>query len=465
MIAKFVFVALTGLCLARGTPAPGRPSQQTPRAPVLSQAERDARIAYLRDHAASVATVDPADVDFSDLEPLGAAIGDRRIVMLGEPTHGEGPVFSAKIRLIEYLHERKGFDVLAFESGFYDMRRAASEIRAGKDLQPALASALFIDWSASIQMRPLWGYLAERREAGRPLELTGFDMQFTGDASVGHLLKDLDEFLSRIGLPPDAAAAASRVRAALSLVFKDPGFIAKGSEFQTTKPEDRAAALSAHQVLGEALAARPLSGEAMKLERDYWVQLLKSSASFLEMSWRVDPLALDPKIRDWAINLRDRQMADNLAWLARRAYPSRKIVVWSATGHIIRRRYSLSDAPEPIVPMGEWIDKVLGSEVYSIGFTAYEGWWGTVETPLPTELPPAERNSLEELLHAADFRYAFFDLGNPAPPGGSWLKEPLVCRALRYVPARAEWSTLLDGILFLRATSPSVRSGPYQLRD
>lgn len=34
----------------------------------------------------------PAQDDFADLAPLGAAIGDRRIVMLDGLTHGEGNI-------------------------------------------------------------------------------------------------------------------------------------------------------------------------------------------------------------------------------------------------------------------------------------------------------------------------------------------------------------------------------------
>ncbi|MGH9894114.1 MAG: erythromycin esterase family protein, partial [bacterium] len=67
----------------------------------------------------TVRSIDPADEDFKDLEPLIKAIGSARVVQLGEPSHGAGSSFAAKARLIKFLHRRMGFDVVAWESGLY----------------------------------------------------------------------------------------------------------------------------------------------------------------------------------------------------------------------------------------------------------------------------------------------------------------------------------------------------------
>src|SRR5580765_7760964 len=70
--------------------------------------DREARIAYLKKHAAPLRSIDPNDDDFSDLTPVGKAIGDARLVWLGEQTHGDGATIHAKIRLIKYLHQKLG---------------------------------------------------------------------------------------------------------------------------------------------------------------------------------------------------------------------------------------------------------------------------------------------------------------------------------------------------------------------
>src|SRR5688572_14029768 len=80
-----------------------------------ADSERHSRVAWLKEHAIGLKSIDPGDEDFSDLEPLRKAIGAARIVQLGEQSHGDGATFHAKARLIKFLHQKMGFDVLAME--------------------------------------------------------------------------------------------------------------------------------------------------------------------------------------------------------------------------------------------------------------------------------------------------------------------------------------------------------------
>src|SRR5262249_16345115 len=56
----------------------------------------EARVAWLKKHVAPLRSIDPADEDFADLEPIRQAIGDARVVQLSEQSHGDGATFHAR---------------------------------------------------------------------------------------------------------------------------------------------------------------------------------------------------------------------------------------------------------------------------------------------------------------------------------------------------------------------------------
>ena len=135
------------------------------------------RRTWLSEHAAPIRSTDFSDADFSDLAPIGRAIGNHRVVLLGEQGHGDGATFEAKARVVRYLHAKLGFDLLVFESGFYDCRRTWQDAGRGLSLADSAANCMFELWSNSRQVRPLLTYLDSVRTSPRPLELAGMDFQ------------------------------------------------------------------------------------------------------------------------------------------------------------------------------------------------------------------------------------------------------------------------------------------------
>ena len=143
----------------------------------------DFRVTWLKQHAVPIRSVDPNDEDFTDLEPLGKALGHAHIVQLGEATHGDGATFRAKTRLIKFLHEKHSFDVLAFESGLYDCRKVWELLRGGMEPYDAFQQGVYQLWSMSDQVRPLIEYAGREAKGEHPLEICGFDCKYSGKAS------------------------------------------------------------------------------------------------------------------------------------------------------------------------------------------------------------------------------------------------------------------------------------------
>ena len=102
-----------------------------------------ARIAWLSRNAIQINSIDPtiANDDFADLKPLKAAIGNSRIVVLGEQSHGDGATFLAKCRLVKFLHQRMGFDVLAWLGGRPYLDHLPAVMLSGSCLESDAAAA------------------------------------------------------------------------------------------------------------------------------------------------------------------------------------------------------------------------------------------------------------------------------------------------------------------------------------
>lgn len=86
-------------------------------------------VAWLKGNASPIRTVNPADEDWTDLEPIGRAIGDAHTVMLGEGSHGDGTTFVFKSGLIRFLHQQHGFNVIVWEAPFYEAYAVGGDAR------------------------------------------------------------------------------------------------------------------------------------------------------------------------------------------------------------------------------------------------------------------------------------------------------------------------------------------------
>ncbi|MGI9037473.1 MAG: amidohydrolase family protein [Gemmatimonadota bacterium] len=74
-----------------------------------TQAATDSVPRWLASNAIRLSTVE-AGSGFDDMQGLRDVVGDARIVLLGEPTHGNREVYQLKHRVFEFLVEEMGFD-------------------------------------------------------------------------------------------------------------------------------------------------------------------------------------------------------------------------------------------------------------------------------------------------------------------------------------------------------------------
>ena len=462
---------------------------------------------WIAGRAVAVRTINAADEDFRDLEPLVDAIGSAHVVQLGEPTHGAGGSFAAKVRLIKFLHQRMGFDVVAWESGLYDVSQTQKGMRAGEDAVAAAQAGIMPTWSASEEVRPLFEYAMASQSTGRPLDMAGFDMTMNAAYARDRLAEDLLSFVRALrdqtlreradGLAAQAIAAHRHLSARheVARLIELDSVRAVAGKAPAKSPRE---AMAAWEKSDEAkLLGRKEDIEALDGAADGLLAMIRSQRpAFLQVHARRHITFMERALENlrgndrklynderpdrpagaaastlfneqW--NRRDALNVRNLRWLVEEGYPGRKIIVWAHNVHLMNAYYGADVSSihiEPQVgglePSGVALARWLGNEVYTIAMTSYEGeeGWGSAKP-----IAPAPEGSLEWRLHQLGKPYVFLDLraldGNPSHP----MRKPLSMRIDRFRDdTLTDVTRAFDAIFYLDRMAPvtRVRSVPKQ---
>jgi erythromycin esterase len=363
----------------------------------------------------------------TDWSAVSDAIGDSRIVMLGEQDHGDYGAFAAKASLTRQLYEEHGFTVLAFEACFYSLARAWQQAGSVEEARRLIPAQVYQFWREAPGMVQFWEYMAEKSIDSRPLVIAGFDVRHSAPYSQQNLIGELESFLQEHLPNVMEAAWYPEFRELLSELLR--------LEYQhSVTSGERIAFLDGLWNLRDSFAA--LDGP----EASFWQQALSN----LEQAAR----------SAWSFEGRDQGMGNNVLWLARERFPGGKIIVWAHNWHVARSTaavvaadpdYARGFAKHPDTIMGEVVAREFGEETYSLAFVA----GGGVARPKAyagdnsvTERTPPEPCSLESGLLAAGHEVAFINLRQS--PAARFALGGLE-RARSHELA---WAELYDGILF-----------------
>lgn len=366
---------------------------------------------------------------FSNLSVLDIPLSGVQVVTLGEQTHFDGGTFDAKIQLIKYLHEVLGFDVLAFESGYYDCTKAG-EILASNSVSGTLKEAVFGVWDTKA-LADLEQYIIATQKTARPLRITGFDAQFSGKLSGKYFMSDLNAFISKIGGQKILQQKEwSGFEAAVKRQIKYSNFYKKPSIKDT---------MCIAQVCKQLEAL--LDSKAVGLDKNtyhHWKKILAN-------------LVFDTKHRYGNNNHRDSVMAVNLLSLINDHFPDEKVICWGATAHFIYNPEQITSSDyADFVPMGDYLHKALGARLFTIGFTSYDGRYGSMIT---RALKPPPLGSYEHILGKTSYQYAFTDLRSASKTENDGIIMQSRMLGNRFIPMVL--TKIVDGLFYIRTAYPA----------
>jgi erythromycin esterase len=388
---------------------------------------------------------------FDDLQFLKEAIGERRLVQLGESGHGVREFNLAKVRLIRFLHEEMGFDVIAFESGLFECWKA-DELAAGVPPVLTMRRCTFGVWHTE-EVLALFEYIRQTRATARPLRLAGFDVQMSSGLGTAFAADFLEAVVGSVdpAYGADARALESSfyaeyvraVTSATSSAIDDSIAAVDDREQFTARFDALRAFLEANE--GALVAAMP---------GDPLAPLVARQLAFSRMQ-RIAQLRAAGTLASGEI--RDRGMADNIDYLLDRMYPGQKVIAWAHNAHIMHDRdvvtpvVGTADYPES---MGMWIALRRRAELYTIGLFMYRGIAANNTRVLYPIRAPLE-NSLEALFYRPRKRWIFVDmLSRTSEAGTAWMFGPIPAKEWGTTDVRVVPRDQFDGVLFIDAVSP-----------
>ncbi len=331
---------------------------------------------------------------------LKKAIGNRRIVALGESTHGSGTYYHLKSELVKFLHQEMGFEVLAMESGLGDTYLAYANVDtlSGKQLRDF---SVFGNFRAK-EATGLFDYIKAQHSTLSPLNYVGYDTQASSDFFFYQLKKiladydkELSDSLSTRMFSYQRAYGYGANQDSVNYIKHRDIFVETSNTVRRYLEDNKEAIMAKHQ----------LNSIAYKI----MVRSLTMFAASYNLSYtdRWNGMAL-----------RDSLMAENLKWLLTEVYANKKVIIWAHNGHVEK-----GERENPYMKsMGHFLKEQHLDNYYTIGLFAYSGVAYQYWTKKTIPIDQIDNTFIEHRLITTGKHTPFLDVSHARKTqGNSWI--------------------------------------------
>ena len=343
----------------------------------------------------------------SDYDALMDRIGNARIVLIGEASHGTHDFYYERAEITKRLIAEKGFTAVAVEADWPDAYRVNRFVRGVSDDQSgekALANFRRFPtwmWRNTDVLRFLQWLQQYNGSLSSSAPKTGFyglDLysMFSSIDAVIHYLDSVD---------PEAAQRARQRYGCFDHFGEDSqqyGYAASLYLSESCEDEAVSQLLDLQQRIADYAERDGRVPEDEHFYAEQNARLVANAEEYYRNMFR-------GRVSTW--NLRDEHMVETLNelidYLGQSSGIPQKVVVWAHNSHLgDARATSMGQRGE--LNVGQLVRSQYGSEAVSIGFTTYTGtvaaaskWGGPVEMK---RVRPGLAESYEALFHNVDHR-------------------------------------------------------------
>jgi protein-L-isoaspartate(D-aspartate) O-methyltransferase len=333
-----------------------------------------------------------AGIEDAGLDGLLARIGDARVVLLGEATHGTSEFYRMRARITRELVEREGFRIVAIEGDWPDAARVDAWVRGYAPVQPELTPfARFPTWmwrNAEFAELVQWlrDFNKSRSEEDR-VGVFGLDL-YSLFGSLDAVLRYLDD------VDPEAAATARARYGCLTPWSRDPASYGRAALSGRYRECERGVVATLADLLSRRVELEARDGQRF-FDAERNARLIASAERYYRIMYY-------GASESW--NLRDRHMFDTLlALLAQHA--GARGIVWAHNSH-------LGDASATEMGVrgehnvGQLAREHFGRSAYLVGFGTHTGTvaaasdWGRAMQVM--HVTPSDERSYERLCHRTE---------------------------------------------------------------
>lgn len=344
-------------------------------------------------------------------EVLFDLVGDARVVLIGESSHGTHEFYAARAQITRWLIEEKGFTAVAAEADWPDAYRVNRYVQGtGSDTSPEEALRGFERFPAWMWRNTVvrdfveWLRWHNVRQAGARQSVEGHPTCGFYGLDLYSLHRSMQEVIGYLDGVDPAAAARARARYACfdhSTTGADGQAYGYAAAFGAGPNCERQAVEQLIEMQRNAVAYLSRDGQPAEDElfyaRQNAVTVRNAEAYYRGM--------FAGRVTSW--NMRDKHMATTLGALIEHldhAAAPAKVVVWAHNSHVGDAR-ATEVGTEGQLTIGQLARERYGPDCRLIGFSTYSGtvtaasdWGGVAEHKV---VRPALAGSIEELLHSS----------------------------------------------------------------